>query len=345
MILAVSTAKDSPERLRRWAQRNLANGVDHLLVFVDDSDPDVLAELASADHVTAVDSATWWGGHRPHRLNVRQRINANAVRGMGTVLPGVDWVLHLDADEVALIDRAQLDALPESTGAIRLAPYEAVSQQTWPDDEVTLFKRLLTESELALLFALGGISKATNNVYFHGHVGGKVAMRPAEDLWLGTHHVVNAAREKQPAFDAPWLKLLHYESHTADEFIRKWTNLATSGGPVVTRGARADLAAAVRGLLDLDLAPEAHRAVMLDLFDRHVRDHVEVLDRLGLLATLSPEAGAHVPVSPDGVAGSIQGLVDGLSGADKACFEPGGDVESARALLAPSRRRFALRRS
>jgi hypothetical protein len=344
VILAVSTVKDSPERLLRWARRNLANGVDHLVVFVDDSDPDVLAELGSSEHVTTVSSATWWGGHRPQRLNVRQRINANAVRGMGTVLPGVDWVLHIDADEVALIERAQLAAQPESTRAVRLAPCEAVSQRTWPDDEVTLFKRLLTESELALLFALGGVSKATNNEYFHGHVGGKVAMRPAEDLWLGTHHVVNADREKRPAFEAPWLKLLHYESHTADEFIRKWTNLATSGGPVVTRGARADLAAAVRGLLDLDLTPQVRRDVMLELFDRHVRDDFDTLDRLGVLVQLSPDAGGHVPVTPDGLVGSIETLLAGLAGADKSCFEPGGDSEAARSLLAPRRRGFLPRR-
>jgi hypothetical protein len=345
VILAVSTVKDSPERLRRWAHRNLANGVDHLVVLVDDSDRDVLAELASTDHVTAISSSTWWGAHRPQRLNVRQRINANVVRGMGTVLPGVDWVLHLDADEVALVDRAELDAVPESTRAIRLSPCEAVSQRTWPDDEVTLFKRLLTESELAVLFALGGISKATNNEYFHGHVGGKVAMRPAEDLWLGTHHVVNADREKQPALESPWLKLLHYESHTAEEFIRKWTNLATSGGPVVTRGARADLAAAVRGLLDMDLTPELRRDVMLDLFDRHVCDDIALLDRLGLLVHLRPEEGQHRPSAPKGLVESLELLVQGLAGTDKSCFEPGGDVESARALLAPSRRGFGLRRS
>lgn len=344
MIVAVSTVKDSPERLGRWVERNLANGVDHLVVFVDDSDPDVLAALAG-DHVTPIDSRSWWGELRPARLNDRQRINANAVRAVGTAVSGVDWVLHLDGDEVAVIDRAQFDELPVDTNAVRLAPLEAVSRPAWPDGEVTEFKRLLTQPELDVLHALGGITKATNNEYFHGHVGGKVAMRPVDDLWLGTHHVVNEHREKQPAFGAPWLSLLHYESHTADEFVRKWTNLATSGGRVFTRGARATLATAVRGLIELDISAEARRDVMLELFDRHVRDDVELLDRLGLLVRMTPAEGEHRPSVADGVVAEVADRLRALEGLDKSSLQPGGDLEAARALLAPSRRRFSLRRS
>ena len=345
MIVAVSTVKDSRQRLERWTRRNLANGVDHLVVFVDDADPDVLAWLASTPHVTPVDSTTWWGGRRPDGLNVRQRINANAVRAIGAVVPGVDWVLHLDSDEVAVIDRAQLDALPVTVGAVRLAPCEAVSQREWPDDEVTTFKRLLSEAELALLLSLGGIDKATNNDYFHGHVGGKVAMRPVEGLWIGTHHVVDAQREKQPTFDAPWLRLLHYESHTADEFVRKWTNLATSGPPVKTRGARAELAAAVRGLVQLDVPPDDRRELMLRLFDRHVCDDLDLLSRMGVLVRLDPDLGSHRPVVSPAVVPGLESLLDDLAGADKSCFEPGGDVDQARRLLAPAPRRFLPRRS
>lgn len=343
MIVAVSTVKDSPERLGRWVERNLANGVDHLVVFVDDSDPEVLETLA-LDHVTPVDSRSWWGEKRPGRLNDRQRINANAMRAVGTVVSGVDWVLHLDGDEVAVIDRALFDELPADTFAVRLAPLEAVSRRSWPDDEVTQFKRLLAQPELDVLHALAGISKATNTEYFHGHVGGKVAMRPADDLWLGTHHVVNADRERQPALEAPWLKLLHYESHTADEFVRKWTNLATSGGRVFTRGARATLATGVRGLLELDLSAEARHDVMLELFDRHVRDDVELLDRLRLLVHMSPADGEHRPSVADGVVAEVAERLGAMNGLDKSSLQPGGDREAARALLAPPRRRFGLRR-
>ncbi len=342
--MAVSTVKDSAERLSRWAQRNLANGVDHLVVFVDDSDPAGLAALA-IDHVTPVDSRPWWAGARPERLNDRQRINANAVRAVGTLVPGVDWVVHLDGDEVAVIDRAPFDLLPADTGAVRLAPLEAVSRRSWPDDEPTEFKRLLTQPELDLLHALGGVAKAANSHYFHGHVGGKVAMRPVDGLWLGTHHVVDARREKQPAFEAPWLRLLHYESHTADEFVRKWTNLATSGGRVFTRGARTTLATAVRALFELDLPAQSRREVMLELFDRHVRDDVELLDRLGLLVRMAPVQGEHRPSVARGVVADLARRLHALEGVDKSSLAPGGDIEAARRLMATPRRRFLPRRA
>ena len=111
MIVAVSTVKDTPDRLARWVDRNLRNGVDHIVAFVDDDNPEALARLTDSSHVTAIGSSTWWGTGRPQRLNVRQRLNANTVMA---VARGTDigWVLHIDADEVALLDRPLLDALP-----------------------------------------------------------------------------------------------------------------------------------------------------------------------------------------------------------------------------------------
>lgn len=332
MILAVSTVKDSLPRLRAWVDLNLRNGVDHVVVFVDDDDPEVLRGLGSIPHVSVIASSTWWQGRRPARLNVRQRINANAVRAAAAAA-GIEWVLHIDADEVAVIDRAELRDVPAETRAIRLQPFEAVSRDDWPDDRVTHFKRLLDEGELTLLVALGALPRATNTAYFHGHVGGKVAMRPADDLWLGTHHVVDSERVKQPVLEAPWLRLLHYESYSAEEFVRKWSNLATSGGPVVTRGARATLASAVRCLVGLDIDESTRHRLMLELFRRHVRDDFVLLDSLGLLTAADPASGRHTPHPDEGAVSVVDGALRAFGGADKSGFEPGGDVTRARELI------------
>lgn len=334
MIVSVSTVRDSPQRLRSWVARNLANGVDHMVVFVDDSDPQVLADLAHDEHVTAVDSLTWWGPQRPGRLNVRQRLSANAVLAAATTVPAVTWVLHHDADEVAVIDRERLAEVTDSTVAFKLTPYEAVSQRVWDDDRVTLFKRPLTADELMVLAALGVVAKPANATYFHGHIGGKVAMRPTFSAWLGTHHMVDANREKLPALEAPWLRLLHYESFSADEFIRKWINLSTSGGPVATRGARSTLAEAMRFLTGSDLAPEVRRALMLELFDRHVADDRELLDRLGFVEHLDPDLGRHIPLVDAAGRDELSARVAALATADKSVFEPGTPVERIRAACA-----------
>ena len=331
MIVSVSTVKDSPQRLATWITRNLANGIDHMVVFVDDSDPAVLAELGSHDHVTVVDSLAWWGPSRPGRLNVRQRLSANAVLAAASMVPAVTWVLHHDADEVAVIDRERLAECADSTSAFKLTPYEAVSQRVWPDDRVTLFKRPLSTEELMLLAALGVVAKPANATYFHGHIGGKVAMRPTLSAWLGTHHMVDADKDKQPAFEAPWLKLLHYESFSADEFVRKWTNLSTSGGPVATRGARSTLAEAIRFLTGSDLAPEVRHDLMLELFDRHVADDGELLDRLGFVEQLDPDLGHRVPSFDVVARDELTARVEALATVDKLVFEPGTPAERIRA--------------
>ena len=48
------------------------------------------------------------GGQRPADLNDRQRLHANIAKAVLTVVPGVDWLFHVDADEICQIDRAAI---------------------------------------------------------------------------------------------------------------------------------------------------------------------------------------------------------------------------------------------
>src|SRR4051812_40724826 len=83
VITTVSTVKDDLPRLERWIDRNLAAGVDRMLVFVDDRDDTQTAAALNARHgVVAVDAATWWEDDFSSRLNVRQRVTANAARAV-----------------------------------------------------------------------------------------------------------------------------------------------------------------------------------------------------------------------------------------------------------------------
>ena len=343
VIVSVSTVKDTPDHVTTWVRRNLAQGVDHMVVFVDDGDAATLEALACHAGVTAIDGPSWWGQERPARLNVRQRLSSNAVLAAATRVPGVEWVLHHDADEVAVIDRPQLRRLHDDVRAVRLSPLEAVSRTTWPDDRVTDFKRLLGDDELELLVALGVIGKAGNAHYFHGHIGGKVAIRPTLGAWLGTHHMVDADRQKLPCFEAPWLRLLHYESFSFDEFVRKWSNLSTSGGAVITRGARSDLLAGFRALLAAELDDEAFAQVATRLFDRHVRDDHDLLRTLGFLVQVDPDSDpdgdsgaatdADSEAAAEGVVSDLAARVQSLAAADKGVFDVGGSREAVESVL------------
>ena len=246
VITTVSTVKDDVERLQRWIDRNMAADVDRMIVFVDDrNDAQTTALLDARPGVVAIDAGTWWGEEFPTRLNARQRINANAALGVVQELDLRGWMFHIDGDEVLHLDKELLLALPDDIVAVQLSPLEALSQWEWPDDEVTAFKRLLSVEELNLLHLLGMIERPENDAYFRGHTAGKAGLRVSSDAWLEIHRVVDDSRTPVPAHRASWLRVLHYESHTLEEFVRKWTNHTTSGHRLVARPERRRLASAM----------------------------------------------------------------------------------------------------
>ena len=133
MITTVSTVKDDVARLERWIDRNLAAGVDRMVVFLDDRDDTrTAARLNDRPGVVAVDAGTWWGDEVQAKLNVRQRINANAALHVVREHDPRGWMFHIDGDEVVHLDRERLLALEDDIGAVQLAPLEALAQWEWP---------------------------------------------------------------------------------------------------------------------------------------------------------------------------------------------------------------------
>ena len=297
MLFTVSTVKDSVPGLKQFVARNLAGGVDHLFLFVDDAGPRVTAVLDRHPNVTAIATGdSWWQGKRPRQLNARQRINANVVKALLTVDAGADdWLFHIDADEALQVDRAALSALPPEVGVVTARPLEAVSRKKW-SGEVTHFKRPLTPDELVLLHVLGVIDEPSMGRYFHGHVEGKSGLRPTLDRWITLHAVHDVDQEQVPSSTEPGLaRLLHYESWSGEEFVRKWTNILESGTKVSFRPGREPTAVALRTLLAADLPERKLRDYLMRIFERTTEDDFDTLRDLGLLEKIDPLAGKHRP--------------------------------------------------
>lgn len=328
MLFTASTVKDSPAGLSEFVARNLAGGVDHCLLFVDDADPAVLEEFAAHPHVTAVPTGpAWWHGKRPKQLNVRQRINANVARALVAPLAGADWIFHVDGDEALVLDRGVVDALPAEIAVVRAAPLEAVSRVKWPGRKVTHFKRMLEHEELTLLQVLGLIEEPLNGHYFHGHCEGKCGMRPTLQRWHALHDVHDHEQELVPAGDdgkGDWARLLHYESWSGEEFVRKWMNILASGSKVSFRPVREPTAVALRALLARDLPEKKLRAYLMRIFERTTADDFETLLDLGLLEQVDPLAGTHrpEPLGPER-AGQLAALLAGVGPENKWHFHTG----------------------
>ena len=337
MIATVSTVKDTLANIQRFVTGNLAGGVDHMVVFLDAPDPDVEAWLAGQEHVTpVVADEAWWGPKRPAELNNRQRIQANLAKALFTVVPGVDWLFHVDADEICQIDRAAIAGVPRGCDAVRLAPLEAVSRKHW-DGSPTWFKRLLDEQDLVLLEVLGVIEKPTNGHLFHGHVEGKTAVRPTLDRWLTIHRTVDAERKEVEHHQAPGLSVLHYESYSGEDFVRKWSSILAAGPDVSLRPARQRTKGAVQALAGKPLSPELREQYLMRIFEQTTEDDFDTLRELGLLVEADATKGTHVPEGLGADAREqLAGMLAGLAGQPKGPFDvcrPAGPVQDALSRL------------
>lgn len=298
MLVTASTIKDSPDNVRFFVAANLASGIDHMFVFLDAPRDEGQAEVAdflrSHPHVTCVRTGrSWWDGDRPGNLNVRQRINANWTRSVLEPLDWVEWLFHVDGDEVVALDRGVLDAVPAGTDAVRLRPLEAVSRAD-AEERPTAFKRLLEDSELSLLQVLGVLDEPTNQAYFHGHVMGKSGVRPSSGLGLTLHDALTPDGHAVDGHEDPGLSVLHYDAVSAAQFVRKWAALATAG-PARYRASRAPVAKAARALVTSDLSPEVREKYLRRIYERTTADDVATLEELGLLVHADPLAGGHRP--------------------------------------------------
>lgn len=295
MHLGVTLVRDNVANLRRFVDGNLAHGIDHLLVVHDGPVPaEVLGLLGAHPDVTlVVADDQWWLGDRLDLLNARQRVVANLARVVSTELGFVEWMFFLDGDEVALVDRAVLARQPADVRAVRLKPLESVADAR--GEARALFKRLLDKPDLQRLARAGVIPAPRNQVYFRGHVTGKTAIRPSHEVRSWIHAVVDESEEKVPLAQDPGLRHLHFESPTYDEFVRKWTALATSGSPPPVRATRAEVLETVLAAR-AEPSAEVREQRLRELYERVALDDVATLEAMGLLERVDVERPTSTPV-------------------------------------------------
>lgn len=335
MLCTVSTVKDTRAGVLRYVERNLASGADHMFVMLEEDTEGLLEQLRAHPHVTPVltDDA-YWHGEMPANLNVRQVVNADVVNTVLACFPEVEWLVHLDSDECLDIDRDRLAQIPAAVRCISLEPLEAISKEHW-DGEVDRFKRLLDVADLSLLAALGAIDVPSNARYFRGHLQGKAGLRPALDLSVGVHRVRRRGGENPKHYADEHLRVLHYESYSGEEFVRKWDAHLSSGMPAGFRPPKTLLRAAVAAVQRNDhLDAEQRRRYLRTIYQRHVEDPVDLLEELGLLVSPDPLRHGRTPVPfPAAELRLVEALLRHLARAPKAAFLARDDPQAVTDLL------------
>jgi hypothetical protein len=295
VICTVSTVKDSPGNVALFVGRNLAAGVDHMFVFLDDAQPEVEEILASNPFVTSIAAyGPYWGTWRPPGLNTRQTINANLARVLLAPLGWAQWLFHIDSDESLDIDKDHLRSLDPAIGSVQLQVLEGVS--TRDGSARHLFKRKLGAPELALLRLLHVIEGADNTSLFNGYVLGKAGVRPSLDRQLHIHKAKDLDAKELDSYQHPSLRVLHFDSVSLEEFRRKWG--AHHGAELAAkyRSKKDEIRSAVTSLVDNDHLDEVQKErYVARLYERTMQDDVETLDELGFLERLAEDRHSHTP--------------------------------------------------
>ncbi len=327
MLVTVSTVHEDPATLARWVKHNVAMGADHMVVFLDH--PDAPAQsgawevLSAHPQVTPVRAdAAWWGTDRPSNLNVRQAIHANVAAQVLAKTSEVEWIFHIDGDEVVAIDPDALAAVPADRPAVLLEVVEAVTHydaREWG----TRFKRVPDEDQLVLLHTLGVIPRPSMGALIHGHALGKGGIRPGSDARLNIHGPMSGHRQFEvESFRDPRLRVLHHYSSSGAEMLAKAQRYEMAGQ--VTMGKpKLKLLKSIRALESLDLSPEARDRWQRKLFDAVLGDRIEDLEALDMIVHVDAERGTHQTVGLSAHARRVlhEGLTD-LIGTDKSEFSP-----------------------
>jgi hypothetical protein len=331
-VVAVSTIKADPDQVDRYLRRNLAGGVDHFLVFLDEQNPEVRQLLEAHPQVSVVRTGPrYWNGTRPPRVSDRLRINMNLANAVLATVPSVGWMVSIDSDEAVCIDREVLRRT--ESRAVLLSVLEAVIKRSWPNDEPTLFKSRPSDGELAALASMGSIIDADLAYYFRGHQEGKPALRPDLGVRVRVHTVIDEAG-RGLARAAEGLNVLHYESHSLDDFVRRWKDYAPDVAHLRThRDDRKRIGIALHTLHHHEALGERERGRLIrHLFDREVADDLKTLQAMGLAAP-APERPSESRRLPSSDLERLEGLLEAMYPADKHVFNDGGDAKQIAAEL------------
>lgn len=334
VIVSAATVLDSLANVQRHVEGNLSGGVDHVVLILDDHLPEVEEWLATQPQVSyAVADEVWWRGvERPTGLNTRQVLNVNVVKALLTTVLDVEWLFHIDADEILRIDRAALAALPESRRTVSARVYESVHEPGLVGDP-TLFKRPVTPAELVRLAEAGVIAEPSYEAYLRGHSVGKGGNRPSLDYSQWLHWAEHRDRPRVPVeelFYPDGLMLLHLESPTPEDFVRRWEAMAAAGDVSYLHPRRVVLMEEMRSMLAAGVPVVERRQRLLEL-SATMDDDIAGLRDLGFIVELDPRHGGQTPHPDSAELGEfLRAVFDVVTPVEKWLF----DVHTPRELTA-----------
>ena len=295
-IAIVGTFRASLSDTIRYVTYHINTGIDHLFLFFDDPADPAIDTLVEYKKVTCFrcDDEYWSKSGvtvLPSDLNQKQIINANVGLRLAREM-GIDWITHIDSDELLYAKEGIATALSRIAPNVEVISFqvlEAVPEQLEYEfmfAEVRLFKRThrrLNRIFFALAKALGCKSVFYNGEYFRGHHC-KTALRTGASVKsMGIHEPVKDDERPFETIKVRHIKLLHYDACAFTTWRKKWSIRLDGTISVNVRGNRK------QQWEEIDQAFRQGEGKLTDLYKRmHFvsRRQQHVLRCLGLLENI-----------------------------------------------------------
>lgn len=209
--VAIACLMRRPIDLPIWFQHHRKLGVKHFFIRLEDS-PGWDEYLASQNDVTYEVHSSDKSGNNYETLMFRQIDFVNNVLNKSKRM-GLDWVFHIDADELLHGSLQYLDDLDNTYKCVRLENAEAV----FKEDEETCFS--------AVKFLRCG-KGAPCRSYINGKGGGRVEKGV---VLAGPHHFAyNNEIQGDSVYETPFktLHVLHFDSCSFGAWAEKFKHLS-----------------------------------------------------------------------------------------------------------------------
>jgi hypothetical protein len=212
----VATIKAPEEQVLAFVAYHLSLGATRIWLYFDDPDDPAFARVSTLPRVTATRCTDWYWllrGGRDSRHQKRQIANARHALSRSRL----DWLGHIDVDEVLHASRPVADILaevPSAVPSLQMEPFEALHDPDLPDDIFTArqFRGPLRDCGADLVPAIFGPMAPLLAKGSLGHTLGKCFLRPgARGLVLDLHFPLLQDKRLQPPFH-PDLRLLHFHA-------------------------------------------------------------------------------------------------------------------------------------
>ena len=197
----------NPKNIETWLEMHRTLGIDKFYIRLEDS-PELVASLKSQPDVK-LDISQSSGVNEYVEIQNRQgKMVENAL--LEARKDGIDWLIHIDSDEILRGDLEEIKHLPETTRTFWMQNYEALYSNV-PSENDNCFR--------AKKFMDCSVDKCVS------YVNGKGGGRTTKDVSVaGPHRFVSSLTDD----DKPRIKVVveHYESCDFEKYKEKYMNLS-----------------------------------------------------------------------------------------------------------------------